>query len=75
MTVSILELRGGLCVREDAVTLMLDLEHRGHVLSTRDGSLRVSNGASLTPADHAAIRAMKLSLIALALYIAPEMDA
>jgi hypothetical protein len=67
-----LELRGGLLVRADAVQLMLDLADRGHALTSREGTLRVSNGATLTAADHAAIRAMKDALMALALYEAPE---
>jgi hypothetical protein len=67
-----IELRGGLLVREDAVRLALDLEARGHLLTTRDGTLRVTNGATLTAADTAAIKDTKRHLMEIAAYEAPE---
>lgn len=67
-----IELRNGLLVREDAVLLALDLEARGHVLTTRDGTLRVTNGATLTAADTAAIKELKRHLMEIAAYEAPE---
>jgi hypothetical protein len=65
---AILELRGGLFVREDAILLALDLEARGHVLSTKDGALLVTDGARLTAEDVAQIRALKKHLMAIAAY-------
>ena len=69
---SIIELRGGLLVREDAVLLALALEAGNHVLSTKDGALLVSNGSTLTTEERAAIVRLKSHLIACALYKAPE---
>lgn len=69
---NLIELRSGLLVREDAVLLALSLEARGHVLTTRDGTLRVTNGATLTAVDTAAIKDTKLHLMEIAAYEAPE---
>lgn len=69
---TVLELRGGLLVREDAVLLAIDLEARGHVLSVKDGALLVTNGGALTATDRAQITATKKHLMAIATYQAPE---
>jgi hypothetical protein len=69
---ALLELKGGLIVREDAFQLYMALEDRGHHLRVQDGKLIVTNGRELKPADTAAIKAMRLHLIALAGYVVPE---
>ncbi len=64
-------LAGGLIVRTDALLLTLALESAGHMLTTKDGALHVSNGSTLTAAERASITALKAHLIACALYQAP----
>lgn len=71
---SVLELRGGLLVREDAVILALALEHSGHALSVKDGALLVSNGSTLTAEERASIVALKRHLMAIAAYVAPTVE-
>lgn len=75
---SVLELRGGLLVREDAVVLALALEAKGCALSLMehgvvDGKLHVSNKAALTAEDMAQIKALKRHLMAMAAYEAPAL--
>lgn len=65
-------LRGGLIVQNAAISLSLDLERRGHVLTAKDGILHVSDGAHLTAEDRAQIPAQRLHLIAIAAYVPPE---
>lgn len=65
-------LAGNLTVTRAALDLALALEFRGHVLTAKDGDLRVTNGATLTTEDRAAIRAQRWHLMALAAYRAPE---
>lgn len=71
---SVLELRGGLLVREDAVVLALALEAHGHALSVKDGALLVSNGSTLTAEERASIVALKRHLMAIAAYVAPTVE-
>ena len=71
MPEGIIELKGGLLVRADAIALLLDLERRGHVCTAKDGVLRVSRGTRLTPADHAEITRLRGFLLALAAYVPP----
>jgi hypothetical protein len=66
------ELRGGLVLREEAVLLALALEDAGHRISTSDGKLTVSNGSALTPAQRAQIADCRAHLMALAAYQPPE---
>jgi len=66
------ELRGGLFVADDALRLTVDLENRGHTLTAQDGTLLVSNGAQLTPQDRTRIAALRMHLLAIASYTAPE---
>lgn len=68
---SVLELRGGLHVREDAIVLALTLEAHGHALSVKDGALLVSNGSTLTAEERLSIVALKRHLMAIATYEAP----
>ncbi len=70
--VTLTELKGGLIVRTDALLLTLALESAGHVLTTKDGALHVSNGSTLTAAERERITSLKPHLIACALYQAPE---
>lgn len=65
-------LAGNLTVARAALDLALALECRGHVLTAKDGDLRVTNGGKLTAEDRAAIRAQRWHLLALAAYVAPE---
>lgn len=67
-----IELIGGLTVSRAALELALSLESRGHVMTAKDGDLRVSNGSALTVEDRAAIRAQRWHLLAIAGYVAPE---
>lgn len=66
-----MELKGGLIVNDDAVALALQLEADGHVLSVKDGKLIVSNGATLTDAQKAAIRQHRLQLLGIIGYEVP----
>lgn len=63
-----MELAGGLLVDDSAVTLAMQLEARGHRLSSDRGVLKVSNGAQLKPEDIATIRRLRHHLIAIAGY-------
>jgi hypothetical protein len=67
----LIELRGGLVVRADAIALLLDLERRGHVCAALDGSLRVSKARDLTPQDTAEIKRLRGFLLALVAYQPP----
>ena len=69
------ELRGGLLVRTDAILLALTLESAGHALTASDGKLMVSNGATLTAEDRAAITIHRLHLLAIAGYVPPQAEA
>lgn len=66
-----MELKGGLIVNDDAVALALHLESDGHVLSVKDGKLIVSNGATLTDVQKAAIRQHRLQLLGIIGYEVP----
>jgi hypothetical protein len=61
-----IELRGGLIVQEEAIDLALRLENAGVTLTAKDGVLVASPASALTPAQIAAIRAMKFQLLAIA---------
>lgn len=63
-----MELHGGLIVADDAITLALRLEGAGHVLTSKDGVLVVSNGSALSPDDRAAVQQLKRHLLAIAGY-------
>ncbi len=69
---NILELRGGLVLREDAVLLALSLEELGHRIATSDGKLTVTNGAALSPELREQIKDCRLHLMAVASYSPPE---
>ncbi len=60
------ELRSGLLVADTAITLAVQLEARGHVLTAEAGVLKVSDGARLTADDTAAIRKWRFQLLAIA---------
>lgn len=66
------ELKGGLIVRTDAIALALALESRGVMLSVKDGVLHAAPGSALTAADRVAVKALRLQLMAIAGYEAPE---
>jgi hypothetical protein len=59
---------------EEALVLALALEDCGHALSAKDGALVVSHGATLTPADRAAIQQWKAQLLELVSYITEGAD-
>jgi len=63
-------LASGLTVPLAAITLAIDLETRGFVLTVQGDDLFVRPGAKLTPTDRALIAKWKLHL--LALLAAPE---
>jgi len=67
----LVELKGGLIVASDAVTLALALDQRGHTLTAKDGTLLVSNGSALTPEDRAEIQQHRWHLLAIAGYQPP----
>jgi hypothetical protein len=69
---ALVELKGGLIVRADALILALDLERHGHALSAREGQLTVSHATSLAEADREQIRTHRLCLLAIAAYNAPQ---
>lgn len=66
------EMKGGLCINNDALALALQLEGSGHVLSVRDGRLLVTNGSTLTQAERDDIARHRLHLMVIAGYQAPE---
>jgi len=67
------ELRGGLFVQEDALKLAWRLEAAGHLLTSKDSALMVSNGSSLSAEDRASIKALKAHLLAIVAYEAPPL--
>lgn len=71
----IIELRGGLLVRRDALELLLALENTGHACSVRDGRLVVSRGADLKPDVIESVKRLRLHLLALAAYEPPILQA
>jgi hypothetical protein len=68
----LVELRGGLIVRADAIALLLDLERRGHICSIRPEGLCVTRARELTPEDSLAIKRLRGFLLALVSYVPPE---
>ncbi len=62
------ELKGGLIVSVEAIQLAIDLENAGVALQAKSGVLVASPASVLTPAQIAAIRAMKFQLLAIAGY-------
>lgn len=62
------ELRGGLCVADDAIRFAVDLERRGHVLKVDGAALKISDGARLTEAERAAVTRWRWHLLAIAAY-------
>lgn len=72
--VSVTELRGGMFVGTEAILLAIDLEARGHVLTSKDGALLVTDGSRLTAEDRAGITRLKRHLLAVAAYEAPPDD-
>jgi hypothetical protein len=68
----IVELKGGLFVSTTAVVLALSLEAKGHTLTAKDGVLMVSNGATLTGDERAAITRHRMPLLTIAGYSAPS---
>ena len=69
----LVELRGGLIVRSEAIALGCALERRGHALSVgSNGMMQVTFSSRLTPDDVQAIRQHRAHLIACAAYRAPE---
>ena len=76
--VELVELRGGLMVRVDALTLARTLEDRGYLLRAHECRLYVTPDPerdtpppALTPEDRAAITPLRLHLLAIAGYEAP----
>lgn len=69
---SLVELRGGLIVRESAIALGCALEAKGHALRVEAGVLKVTQGSRLSPEDRAALAREKAHLIALCGYTVPE---
>ena len=67
----IIELKGGLLVSTTAVVLALSLEAKGHTLTAQDGKLLVSNGATLSADDRAAVTRHRIALLSIAGYDAP----
>lgn len=72
MTADLIELRGGLIVRVDAILLALDLEAKGHALTAKDGALLVSQGSTLTGEEKRLVKELRRHLLALAAYEPPE---
>jgi hypothetical protein len=68
----LIELKGGLIVRLDAVALAVELEAAGHALTVAEDRLIVSRGRDLSVQQQAQIRALKPHLLAVASYQAPE---
>lgn len=68
----LIELRGGIIVREEAIALGCALEAKGHALRVEGGTLKVTQGSRLSPADRAALAREKAHLIALCGYTAPK---
>ncbi len=62
------EMKNGLIIADEAITLALSLEDRNHRLTVQDGALHVSDGKRLTAEDGAAIRRLRWHLMAIAEY-------
>lgn len=71
---AVTELRGGIFVADDAIILAIDLESRGHVLTSRDGALLVTDGSRLSAADRTEIQRLKRHLLAIAAYLADDVE-
>ncbi len=70
---NIIELRGGLLVRADAIALLISLEAKGCVCSIRDGALAVTNARTLTTEDTKEIKRLRGFLLALVAYEPPAL--
>lgn len=66
---SLTELKGGLIVRDDAIALACELEHRGHQMRAASGVLHVTRPSELTEDDRARITQLKAHLLAIADYV------
>lgn len=64
----LIPLRAGPIITLAALRLALALEDAGHALSVVDGTLRVTNGSTLTAEERAAIKAQRFHLMAIAAY-------
>ncbi len=64
-TAGLVELHGGLMVRESAYHLLLNMEARGHGCRLRDGALLVTRSASLTSQDRTDIATHRAHLVAM----------
>ena len=69
---ALIELRGGLVVRSEAIALGCALEAKGHALRVEGGTLKVTQGSRLSKDELAALAREKAHLIALCSYTAPE---
>lgn len=70
---STIELRGGLLVRTDAIALALALEFRGVTLFIENETLKAKPGSALTPEDLAAVKTLRMQLMAIAGYEPPAL--
>lgn len=66
---SLIELRGGLIVRDDAIALACELERRGHQMRSASGVLHVTGPSDLSADDRARITQLKAHLLAIADYV------